>query len=651
MKVNKNKAPIIEQKEVKKYSYGGASFMKFAPAVTNYPIEKVNSSKGIVSWGDRNDYPYYLVSLFKENSVHKGIIEQKVKFISSASLSVIEGDESILDNFDGEFTLNDIQKLCSLDIELFNGFAILFRKNINGKYVAEPLDFETVRATENPFVFKVSDNWLDNRCEVKSYLSISYNEDEEIYNSKGELIVTDLEEVEEDCFILHYKEWSKQGLVNGKINSNYYPTPSYSGAIQSIVALSNMNKFTANETKNGFKGGTHVGLNNGLPEDKDESRRIKNEIASEVSNMDEAGGVFITFSDGGDSKPDVGSFNGNDLDKRYDQAKKTCREDIMIAHQVISPALFGITGESLFGSKEEMEVAYTLFQKNYVSMKQDVISEALTWAETELNDFQGEIIFNSYKLSLESNIEEVEEVDNSMKKTIEAINAMSPLVANKVLESLTKNEIRSLAGLDAIEGGDVVESIVSVEESFASKYKMTTEEIDEALVLKCFEECGRPKDSVKFVSKFDIALTENQQIVLNLIKEKNSFDAIVQATELSVKEVAGIITYLQSINLLDGFNLTEKGNDLTVSEEEIEVVFSYEVRSDVPPAKSGSRNFCKALMALNKVYTREEIDTISSRIGRDAWLYRGGWYHNPDTDRNTPSCRHEWRQQTIINLR
>jgi hypothetical protein len=47
-------------------------------------------------------------------------------------------------------------------------------------------------------------------------------------------------------------------------------------------------------------------------------------------------------------------------------------------------------------------------------------------------------------------------VDTAATKTLSAINGMSPLVANKVLEKLTDNEIRGLAALPPKPGGDVL---------------------------------------------------------------------------------------------------------------------------------------------------------------------------------------------------
>jgi hypothetical protein len=63
-------------------------------------------------------------------------------------------------------------------------------------------------------------------------------------------------------------------------------------------------------------------------------------------------------------------------------------------------------------------------------------------AEYKINNFQ---IIN----------ETIVEVEESASKTQDALNSMSPLVATKVLNTMTENEIRALASLPPVEGGDV----------------------------------------------------------------------------------------------------------------------------------------------------------------------------------------------------
>jgi hypothetical protein len=66
--------------------------------------------------------------------------------------------------------------------------------------------------------------------------------------------------------------------------------------------------------------------------------------------------------------------------------------------------------------------------------------------------------------------------------------------------------------------------------------------------------------------------------------------------------------------------------------------------------KKTSREFCKVMLDLSdagKVYTRDDIDGISSIMGYSVWNRRGGWYHTA-SGVNRPQCRHIWEQQLVI---
>jgi len=42
---------------------------------------------------------------------------------------------------------------------------------------------------------------------------------------------------------------------------------------------------------------------------------------------------------------------------------------------------------------------------------------------------------------------------------------------------------------------------------------------------------------------------------------------------------------------------------------------------------------------------------MSAELGYDVWKRRGGWYHNPTLDVNTPQCRHIWVQQLLRRIK
>jgi hypothetical protein len=67
---------------------------------------------------------------------------------------------------------------------------------------------------------------------------------------------------------------------------------------------------------------------------------------------------------------------------------------------------------------------------------------------------KGELVINNFQIINET----IVEVEESASKTSDALNSLSPLVATKVLGSMTPNEIRALASLPPVEGGDIVPS-------------------------------------------------------------------------------------------------------------------------------------------------------------------------------------------------
>jgi hypothetical protein len=78
-------------------------------------------------------------------------------------------------------------------------------------------------------------------------------------------------------------------------------------------------------------------------------------------------------------------------------------------------------------------------------------------------------------------------------------------------------------------------------------------------------------------------------------------------------------------------------------------MYKYEKRPDVPGNTliSTSRGFCVRVINNNKLYTRSDIQTMSSIFGYDVFQFAGGFYHNPETDETTPYCRHFWVEKKV----
>jgi hypothetical protein len=620
----------------------------FREAKIPLPVEKQKAGQSWISWGDNNDYPQFLIGLYYNSSIHGGIVNSKVKYIASSGLDAQTNDlpkwELIKKNGNAPFSLDEISLMVAKDFELLDSFAILFRKNPISKFWdAHPVSSELIRKGEDSSFFYYSENWKER------------NQTEEKTGFKKIKNIEDLSLEDKEC-LLYVSSRSKQHILDektGLLTKSVYPIPSYSGAIKSIMASIEMNYFRYSEVVNSFKGGTMINIPTGAPDNEHDKKKLINQLKGDATNRDTQGGIIVTFSRGSENAPTVTQINGNNLDQRYLLTQESIIDDIMVGHSVISPTLFSIKTAGQLGGSSELETAYQLFMNNYALERQKIITDALEYAHYTLNSFVGDIFFQNKPLNLSGKNEEVSEI---AKK----INVLEPNLQNVILGKLTVNELRSIAGLNPLPNGDVIQ------QSFKN-------ELSDDTVISWFSELGRTdykeifsqevKDFAKLemsekelLSKYSFAndLTADQLKIVEMINNGESYGAIVKAIDKGATYVSRQLVELEKLGMIKGFELTPKGKT-NVGEVSFEVVYQYREREGIPPLKGESRPFCKNLLDLKRVFTREEINQITARlkangIDRNVWEYKGGWYTNPETKVHTPSCRHTW-YQTIIEKR
>jgi DNA-binding MarR family transcriptional regulator len=168
-------------------------------------------------------------------------------------------------------------------------------------------------------------------------------------------------------------------------------------------------------------------------------------------------------------------------------------------------------------------------------------------------------------------------------------------------------------------------------------------------------------------------VTQTESNVLDLIaKDKRITPEVIADTlKLTVARVKGVIDSAVEKGLIETKESVEgKGLQRNVIIErkltqplakiveqikpkttEFLIRYSYEWRPSVPAnerntAAHPSREFCKALMALDKVYSRSDIEQISSRLGYSVFDRQGGWWN--DSGDIKPHCRHTWVSQVVI---
>jgi DNA-binding MarR family transcriptional regulator len=439
-----------------------------------------------------------------------------------------------------------------------------------------------------------------------------------------------------------------------------------------------------------------LSFNNGIPTEE-EQRKIERQVKDKFSGEKNAGKFIINFNNDPAKAPTVIDLSASDLDKQFDMLNKTIQQEIFSGHRITSASLFGISQEGALGARNEMRTAYEIFQNTYVTGKQQFIERWLGYIlplfgitaefhikHTEPLGFE----FSEAIISANMTQDEIREklgltvleskTESSQQDVINGINSLSPLVANKVLESMTPNEIRALIGLIPKQEGQAIQEVSS--QAFSEQ--------DDDFAVSVFADFGDARSEydiiksrrVQFDDNFepiahqefadiDIIITNVQSGILDLLQKNplTTVDDMATALKVDKQVIIGSLSTLENNKLINIKPFNDNGSEVISREitdegkkqksarkpiADIQIRYSYEVNPVLgPPIIPTTRRFCENLITLDKIYSRAEIQAISQRLGYSVWQRRGGFYYNPRTKVTTPYCRHRWVEQVVIKRR
>ena len=600
-----------------------------------------------IKYGEENNYPEFLLTLFNRSAIHNSILTSKQFYIAGKGFDFDQSDmqpkditnlKAYIDNPNPDETLNDLLNKTVLDEELFGGFYLHGINDKKGDFNSiYLLDYCTVRSNSDNskfFVEKLDENgkggWVSD--DGTENFKPNYNTIDAYDPSK-----------KQKEFIYYYKSY--------RPNLKSYTLPSYIGGVEAIITDCEIANFHRAEIQNSFKGSKMIVFKNGVPSD-DEMKSTERKLKAKFTPTDNAGTFVIDFVDDPMRTPEVINLGDDQFDKKYDALDKTIEGKIFKSHKITSPILFGVTTPGALGQRNELVDAYNIFQNTYIKPKQAVhvaVFEKFAPVKGRLNIIPTEPILPTY--------------------------------GDAVLQSImTVDELRGKIGLKPIMGGDQLPSgiqpIAPTEPVLApiKAYKFSNEQIDE-LDLEVFMKYGEPiemftsikaKKLIFSVQEFG-KLNEMEQAILDLIKKtpditQDSLVNILKVDKSIITDALETLTGEGLINLTDkGINTTEEGDSKKIpSFQDLMIRYKYVERPDAPALVKGgeSREFCKAMIANPRYFSKQDIDMIGEELGSlygianyDAFRRRGGWYHDPKSNVNVPFCRHAWQQELVKKIK
>lgn len=234
------------------------------------------------------------------------------------------------------------------------------------------------------------------------------------------------------------------------IGQDYYPLPTYTSALNFAFLSGELSYFAKSNIQNSVFPSFAMMFPK-RPQSEEEKHMIK-ETIDRLKGAANAGKAVAFFANSADQLPKIESLPTNGNDKLFHEASALNTEQICFSH-TIDPILMGIRTTGSLGNGSDIKQAYVIFEKNVVmelrqqvtTIFQELLTIARIPAEFTINNFQ---IIN----------ETIVELEGDSSKTNDALNTLSPLVATKVLETMTINEIRALASLPPVDGGDVTQA-------------------------------------------------------------------------------------------------------------------------------------------------------------------------------------------------
>jgi len=314
--------------------------------------------KGWVTLGEANSFPNYLIDLYYSSPVHSALTMSIAFMIAGKEFK--SSNPAAQREID-RLKLNTIRRAVTLDAKMQGGYYL-----------------EIIWSVDRTTVAKINHLPYEN-CR----LAVANDEDviPGIYYSKDWNDMRKKKNI--PTFIPMYNPTSKadepsQVLFIGVMTpgSAYYPKPDYYSAINYIEITREISEFYRAFLSNGMAPSYMLHFNNGIP-DPEEQLAIRRNWETMVGAK-KAGKVVFTFNESADRAPRLDIVNMTDADKQWQELSTQSRENILGAHRVTSPLLFGIRDAGGLGSNaDEMKQAYRIFNKNIIEPYQQIVTESL----------------------------------------------------------------------------------------------------------------------------------------------------------------------------------------------------------------------------------------------------------------------------------
>lgn len=648
----------------------------FAKAeIPEFPNQYFSQNR-YITFGNNNRYPDYLIDLYNGAAKHAAIINGKCTYIvGSGFVTTDPSTQQFLDKANEKETWNQlIKKLCK-DIEIFGGFYLQCIKKNNGVgFNFYHVSYDRIRVNDDNTKFWYRKDW-------------KFWTGEQIFKAFTP-------NTTDHSTIFFYKE-------NGA-KKQPYALPNYLAALNLIEAEKAVSEAILTNAKSGFTATKHIAFIGQEPIQEKKSeivKRLEERYSGESGNR-----LVVEWVNDEKFATKITDLGQTDLTKEdYTAVNNLITNNLFAGHGVTHPLLFGIQQEGKLGGATELREAFYIFKNTYANAKQINIEDVVKYlatangvvnADIKLKDVEPidttynpidfkELLPKEFVLEklgidaakygivptpqqgqpvAQSNDVLVNLTGRQQQQLIRIVTKFNKGILNKAQAALqllpygfTDEQINQYLGVDEDPTTEDMKFVDESEDAMIAMFSSVDFGEDATTYNVISQQNYMEQDEFKFAFTALTELSEIESKIVALLKEKpdTTIEQLAQTFELSVEQITTITDKLKDEGVLEvidsGVIKVTPNKPFKTTLPEIKIMYSYEKRLGVEgdTLLPTSRPFCKKLVALSetKLFSRQDIQKISERLGYSVFKRAGGFWNN--NGKIEYQCRHGWVQKVV----
>jgi hypothetical protein len=408
----------VKHEIVEGYQSFSTPFLKVGGANLTLPyVNGRNQTNGYIPFGQDNLFPELLNQIFYSSPLHGSIVGYKVNAAVGGGFNIVADrltpqDKLELYTLERKLNIKKVVPAVTQQLILHNRvyFKLCFDDKMKLTKIVN-LSPEKLRVNLDRKRYYICDDWSSRIGvqEIRRYTPTCRDYEQ--------LFVYEVE-----C-----------------IGQDFYPLPQYTSALNFAFLSGELSYFAKSNIQNSVFPSFAMMFPK-RPQSEEEKNMIRNTI-DRLKGAANAGKAVAFFANSQDQLPKIESLPTNGNDSLFQEASQLNTEQICFSH-TIDPILMGIRTTGSLGNGSDIKQAYIIFEKNVVmplrEMVADIFNELLFIAKID-----ADFTINNYQIINEA----IVELEGDPSKTNDALNTLNPAIAAKVLENMSKNEIRALASL------------------------------------------------------------------------------------------------------------------------------------------------------------------------------------------------------------